>query len=99
VDAACAEACLAVRLYNDPSEPRSFEGFIVHMHLSWLYLLHAEFQRDGVDYRYRQKDNPRRFEKVNGEPKTWELAKCVVERWPEQAAVTYGIESPREPKP
>jgi hypothetical protein len=53
--------CLAVRLYNDPSESRSFEGFIVHMHLAWLYLLHAEFLRDGIDYRYRQKDSPRRF--------------------------------------
>jgi hypothetical protein len=91
VDAACGEACLAVRLYNDPSEPRSFEGFIVHMHLAWMYLLHAEFQRAGIDYRYRQKDNPRRFEKVDGEPKTWELAKCVLERWPDQAAVQANI--------
>lgn len=92
IDAACAEACLAVRLYNDPSEERSFEGFIVHMHLAWLYLLHAEFQRDGVDYRYRQKDNPRRFEKVDGEPKTWELAKCVLVRWPDQIAARANIE-------
>lgn len=92
IDAACAEACLAVRLYNDPSEDRSFEGFIVHMHLAWLYLLHAEFQRDGVDYRYRQKDNPRRFEKVDGEPKTWELAACVLVRWPDQTAARANIE-------
>jgi hypothetical protein len=92
VDAACAEACLAVRLYNDPSEPRSFEGFIVHMHLAWLYLLHAEYQRGGIDYRYRQKDNPRLFEKVDGEPKTWELAKCVLVRWPDQAAARANIE-------
>lgn len=92
VDAACDEACLAVKLYNDPSEKRSFESFIVHMHLAWLYLLHAEFQRDGIDYRYRQKDNPRRFEKVDGEPKTWELAKCIVERWPHLTAVRANIE-------
>jgi hypothetical protein len=43
-----AEACLAVRLYNDPAEERSFEGFVVHMHLAFLYLLHAELCRDGV---------------------------------------------------
>lgn len=36
VDASRDEACLAVRLYNDPTEPRSFEGFVVHMHLAWL---------------------------------------------------------------
>lgn len=92
VDAACAEACLAVKLYNDPSEKRSFEAFIVHMHTAWLYLLHAELQRDGIDYRYRQKDKPRCFEKVDGEPKRWELAKCVVERWPEQSPVRANIE-------
>lgn len=92
VDSACAEACLAVRLYNDPTEARSFEGFIVHMHLACLYLLHAQFQRDGVDYRYHQIDNPRRLEKVNGEPRTWELAKCVRVRWPDQSAARANIE-------
>lgn len=92
VDAACAEACLAVRLYNDPSEARSFEGFVVHMHLAWLYLIQAEFQRDGVDSRYRQKGNPRLLEKVDGEPKRWELAKCLQERWRDQTAVRANIE-------
>jgi Protein of unknown function (DUF3644) len=92
VDAACGEACLAVRLYNDPSEPRSFEAFVVHMHLAWLYLLHAEFQRDHVDCRYRQKDRPRRLERVDGEPKLWELAKSVAARWPDQTAVRANIE-------
>lgn len=92
VDAACAEACLAVRLYNDPSEPRSFEGFVVHMHLAWLYLLHAEFQRDHIDCRYRQKDRPHRIERVDGEPKLWELARCVTERWPNQSPVRANIE-------
>jgi hypothetical protein len=92
VDAACSEACLAVRLYNDPSEPRSFEGFVVHMHLAWLYLLHGEFRRDHVDTRYRQAGNPRRIERVDGEAKLWELAKCVTERWPDQSPVRANIE-------
>jgi hypothetical protein len=92
VDAACAEACLAVRLYNDPSEPRSFQGFVVHMHLAWLYLLHAELRRDGIDCRYRLKDNPRRLQRVDGEPRLWELAKCVTERWPDQSPVRANIE-------
>ena len=56
--AAVDEACLAVRLYNDPAERRSFEAFIVHMHLAWLYLLHAELTRDSIDYRYRDPKNP-----------------------------------------
>lgn len=82
VQASQDEAVLAARLYNDPAEARSFEGFVVHMHLAWLYLLHAEFTRDGIDFRYRRKDNPRLFVKVDGEPKRWELAQCVSHRWP-----------------
>jgi hypothetical protein len=79
------EACLAARLYNDPSEPRSFESFVVHMHLAWLYLLHAVLMRDGVDTRYRDASKPRRLLKVDGEAKTWELAKCVKYHWPADA--------------
>lgn len=81
--AAQAEAALAVRLYNDAAEARSLEGFVVHMHVAWLYLLHAQFMRDGIDYRYRDRDNPRRFVRVDGEIKCWELARCVEERWPD----------------
>jgi len=50
------------------------------MHLAWLYLLQAEFTKAGIDYRYREQDG-RRFVRVDGEPKTWELAKCVRETW------------------
>lgn len=72
---------LAVRLYNDPIEPRAFEAFVVHMHVAWLYLLHAQFSRDNIEIRYRDLKNPRRFVVVDGEHKRWELAKCVEERW------------------
>lgn len=81
LEASADEACLAVRLYNDPAQPRSFEAFVIHMHLAWLYLLQAEMTRDGVDYRYPDPRHPRRFVKVNGEYKRWELAKSVTHRW------------------
>ncbi len=78
------EASLAVRLYNDPAEIRSFEGFIVHMHLAWLYLLHAELTRSEIDFRYWQRHGrSKRLEKVDDEPKRWELIRCVQERWPD----------------
>jgi hypothetical protein len=76
-----AEALLAVELYNTTGERRSLEAFVVHMHLAWLYLLHAEFTRDGVDFRYWDKDH-RRLIRVDGEPKTWGLAECARRRWP-----------------
>jgi hypothetical protein len=83
VEASRDEASLAVRLYNDATDIRSFEGFVVHMHLAWLYLLHSELTRDSIDYRYWQRDNPRRLERIDGEPKQWELARSVRERWPD----------------
>ena len=79
-----AEALLAVDHYNTTGEQRSFEAFVVHMHLAWLYLLLAEFKRPGqtVDTRHWTESKPRRLIRVDGEPKTWELAKCVAVRWP-----------------
>lgn len=85
VEASRDEASLAVRLYNDPSEGRSFEGFVVHMHLAWLYLLHAELDRDKVDFRFwRTQGRVRRLERVDGEPKRWDLATSMRHRWPDE---------------
>ncbi|MGC4175350.1 DUF3644 domain-containing protein [Demequina sp.] len=83
LDAAVDEACLAVRLFNDPAEVRSFEGFAIHMHLAWLYLLHAELIRDGEDFRYWDPQHKRRLLRVDGEPKRWELDRCMSARWPD----------------
>lgn len=93
LQAAKNEAVLAVRLYNDPAEVRAFEGFVVHMHVAWLYLLHARFQRDNVDYRYPLQDGSGGFVMIDGEYKRWELARCVLERWPnEQDPVRKNLE-------
>ena len=85
LDASVEEACLAVRMYNDPAETRSFEAFIIHMHLAWLYLLHAQFLRDGTDYRYWDTRFKNRLLKIDGEPKRWELERCLKERWPNKS--------------
>lgn len=86
LEASADEACLAVRLYNDPAQPRSFEAFVVHMHLAWLYLLQARMTRDGDDYRYPDRNHPRRFVKVDGEYKRWDLSKMVAFRWADSKA-------------
>lgn len=94
VEASQDEAQLAVRLYNDPAESRSFEAFIVHMHVAWLYLLHAQFARDKVDCRYWRTVGKRKYlERIDGEPKQWELARSVRERWPsDQEPVRANLE-------
>ncbi len=91
LQAAKNEARLAVDLYNRPSEARSLEGLVVHMHMAWLYMLHAQFIRDGIDFRYREKDG-RRLVRVDGEPKTWELARCLEEALGEDDPIRRNIE-------
>jgi hypothetical protein len=51
LDASKAEALLAVDLYNQSNRSRRLEGFFVHMHMAWLYLFEAQYQRDDLDYR------------------------------------------------
>jgi len=54
------EALNAVEFYNRPAGRRPLEAFLVHMHIAWLYLLHAEFMRDKVNFYYRDRDRPTR---------------------------------------
>jgi hypothetical protein len=57
-------------------------AFVVHMHMAWLYVLHARLSKFGVDYRYPDPQHPRRYLRVDGgDFKFWELKKCVEDRW------------------
>jgi hypothetical protein len=78
------EALLAVDLYNRPTSMRSVEGYVVHMMIAWINLLHAVFERRGVDYRYRQQ-NGWFVRTEDGDPKTWDLRRSAREYFPNQA--------------
>jgi hypothetical protein len=80
VEASKREALEAVSHYNRPLADRGLEGFFMHMHTAWLYLLQAEFHQAGTDMRYRSTKG--HLNKVDGEPKRWDLARCARERWP-----------------
>jgi Protein of unknown function (DUF3644) len=85
------EALLAADLYNRPASDRSLAAFVVHMHLAWLYLLHARLLRDGIDCRYRLPNG--RFERIDGDIKTWELARCLREAFPDAGSpVRHNVE-------
>ncbi len=74
------EAALnAVQTYNNPLTTFKTESFIVQMVISWTYLLHAYFRREGIDYRYfDQKPQRRRFDRTkSGAYKYWELERCL----------------------
>jgi hypothetical protein len=57
-----------------------YGDFIGTMVRAWLYLLQAEFQRDKIDYRYKDQDgNPIL---IDGEPKLWDVLRSAKERFP-----------------
>src|SRR2546423_6042674 len=90
LEAAKEEALLAVDLYNQPKAARKLEGFFVHMHMAWLYLFIAQYQRDRQPFHYRLPNG--RYETVDGERKTWDVAKFCRETWADHDPVRKNLE-------
>jgi hypothetical protein len=84
VEASRGEVLTAVDLHNSPTSERPLDSYLVHMHLAWLYLLQAEFQKNGINYFYRD-TKTKRYLKVDGDRRAWELERCVKVRWPSVA--------------
>jgi hypothetical protein len=70
-------ALLAVEVYNKPSVKFKSGGYIVMMCIAWTALFHAISFKSGTKPFYRNKRLPRRYEKVDGDYKAWELGECV----------------------
>ena len=73
-------ACLsAVETYNRPGVAFRTRTFTVLMAIAWTSLFHAIFYRRGRKPWYVRSGSGRgiRYEKVDGEPKHWELSECV----------------------
>ena len=77
------EAALnAVQTFNNPLTTFKAETFIVLMTIAWMYLLHAYYRREGLEYRYYEKGPKRRkFDRTkSGAFKYWELERCLNEK-------------------
>lgn len=72
-------ALTAVQVFNNPLIKFKSQTFIVLMNIAWLYLLHANYKRTGIEYRYYRKvGNRRHFEHTDtGTYKYWDLNKCL----------------------
>lgn len=72
-------ALAAVQVFNNPSITFKSEIFIVLMVISWTYLLHAYFRKQGIEYRYfKLVADRKRFDKTSkGAYKYWELERCL----------------------
>ncbi|MDR6507743.1 DUF3644 domain-containing protein [Arthrobacter oryzae] len=70
------QACVAVDFYNRPGDRRSFADFVVHMHLAWQNLLHADLVRRGENIFYREKNGRYKRDK-NKQKQSWDLQHCL----------------------
>ncbi|MBS9535094.1 DUF3644 domain-containing protein [Mycobacterium sp. M1] len=87
------EALLAVSLFNDPSRDRALEGFIIHMHIAWLYAFQAKWLRAGKNYHVRLSERPRRYKQINGERMSQPLEWFVKQEYPQSnSAVRANLE-------
>ena len=80
LDKCRAAAVAAVDVYNRPGPRFRTAHFVVLIIISWTALFHAIFYRRGIKPWYR-KDRMKavRYVKVDGDPKHWDLAKCLTQ--------------------
>jgi hypothetical protein len=69
-------ALLAVETYNRPGTAFRSAGYIVLMIVAWTAVFHAIFFKRKIKPYYRKRAS-RRFVKVGGDFKTWELDECL----------------------
>jgi hypothetical protein len=67
-------ALIGVGNYNDPKIKFKTYSYIVNIIIAWTSLLHAIFEKQGIDYFYKS-------EKTKGEKLAWDLSKCITEYW------------------
>lgn len=80
VQKARESALLAVETYNPPTATFRSGAYIVLMVIAWTSLFHAIFLRKRIKPFYR-KPNSRRYIKLDGEPKRWELKECLQQHY------------------
>lgn len=74
-------AVTAVEVYNRPGPNFRTAHYLVMITISWTALFHAIFYHSGRRPWYRKKTSSSgsgiRYQRVDGEPKHWELAECL----------------------
>jgi len=70
-------ALCAVETYNRPAASFRSGAYICLMVMAWTALFHAMFFRTGKKPFYRSRTRKRRYERVDGDYKYWELGECL----------------------
>lgn len=93
LDEARRQALVAIDFYNRPGDRRSFSDFIVHIHLAWQNLLHADRMRRKAEIFYRDSGGRRLFRRnPDGSKKTWDLSKCLKHEFKDTDPIRANVE-------
>lgn len=77
-------ALLAVETYNRPTASFRSGAYVVLMIIAWTSLFHAIFVRRHVKPYYR-KQGSKRYQKIEGDFKRWELGECLSQYYKDQS--------------
>jgi hypothetical protein len=75
IDKSREAALLAIQIYNNPLVSFRTYGYIIQMVIAHTSLFHAIFERDEVEYWYKNDDGSPEI--VDGDYMYWELIECV----------------------
>lgn len=93
LDEARRQALVAIDFYNRPGDRRSFSDFIVHIHLAWQNLLHADRIRRKAEIFYRESGGRRLFKRnADGSKKTWDLTQCLKHEFKDNDPIRANVE-------
>ncbi len=80
---------LAISVYNNPYSEFKTYGYIVNIIIAWTALFHAIFQKNNIEYFYKNKNNLPEY--VDGDLKAWELSKCIDEYWKNENPIKLNL--------
>lgn len=87
------QALVAIEFYNRPGDRRSYGDFIIHMHLAWQNLLHADRMKRKVEIYYRETGGQRRFKRNKDRTKkTWDLRRCLKEEFSADSPIKENVD-------
>lgn len=75
IDKSRESALLAVQVYNNPLVSFRTPGYIVHMIIAYTSLFHAIFERDNVEYWYKNTDGTPQIR--DGDMFSWDISECI----------------------
>ena len=77
-------------IYNKPRTDFRSGGFVVLMCIAWLSLLHSVFEKKKINYYYYKKES-KKFERIDGDKKAWELDRSAKEQFGDASAEYMNI--------